>query len=75
MYSEMCFVHVLEKDFYFYHGDHLGSANWITKTTQIERAIEQDKQNRNEQNSIYYENIVREEKGFPQRGYNYSAGD
>lgn len=30
MYSEMCSVHVLEKDFYFYHGDHLGSANWIT---------------------------------------------
>ena len=33
------------------------------------------KRNRNEMNSIYYENIVREEKGFPERGYNYSAGD
>ena len=30
MYGEMCSLHVSEKDFYFCHGDHLGSANWIT---------------------------------------------
>ena len=50
-------------------------ANGITKTTLKERAKEQDKQNRNEQNPIYYENIVRENKKYPQRGYNYSNGD
>jgi hypothetical protein len=43
--------------------------------TPAQQAIEQEKQNRNEVNSIYYENIVREKKEYPQRGYNYSAGD
>ena len=44
------------------------------KGTPKEQALEQ-KKNQNEQNPIYYKNIVREEKGFPQRGYNYSVGD
>lgn len=43
--------------------------------TPEEQAIEQEKRDRNEVNSIYYENIVREKEGYPQRGYNYSAGD
>ena len=43
--------------------------------TPKEQAIEQEKRDKNEANPIYYENIVREAKGFPQRGYNYSAGD
>ena len=43
--------------------------------TPREQAIEQEKRDRNEVNSIYYENIVREKEGYPQRGYNYSAGD
>jgi oligoendopeptidase F len=43
--------------------------------TPAQQAIEQEKRNRNELNSIYYENIVREKKEYPQRGYNYSAGD
>lgn len=43
--------------------------------TIVEQAIEQEKKDRNEVNSIYYENIVREKNGYPQRGYNYSAGD
>jgi hypothetical protein len=43
--------------------------------TPAQQAIEQEKRNRNEVNSIYYENIVREKKEYPQRGYNYSAGD
>ena len=38
-------------------------------------AIEQEKRDKNEVNSIYYENIVREKEGYPQRGYNYSTGD
>ena len=40
-----------------------------------EQAIEQEKRDKNEVNAIYYENIVREKEGYPQRGYNYSAGD
>ena len=43
--------------------------------TPAKQAIEQEKRNRNEVNSIYYENIVREKKEYPQRGYNYSTGD
>ena len=43
--------------------------------TPAKQAIEQEKRDRNEVNSIYHENIVREKKGYPQRGYNYSAGD
>ena len=49
-------------------------ANGETGTPK-EQAIEQEKRDRNEVNSIYYENIVREKEGYPQRGYNYSAGD
>lgn len=43
--------------------------------TPAEQAIEQEKRDRNEVNSIFYENIVREKKEYPQRGYNYSTGD
>ena len=49
-------------------------ANGETGTPK-EQSIEQEKRDRNEVNSIYYENIVREKEGYPQRGYNYSAGD
>ena len=38
-------------------------------------ANELDQKNLNEINSIYYENIVREYEGYPQRGYNYVNGD
>lgn len=43
--------------------------------TPAQQATEQEKRDKNEVNSIYYENIVREKKEYPQRGYNYSAGD
>lgn len=36
---------------------------------------EQNKKNLNEINPIFYENIVREKKGYPERGYNYVNGD
>lgn len=34
----------------------------MTHATHYDNAIEQEKRNRNEVNSIYYENIVREKK-------------
>ena len=43
--------------------------------TPAQQTNEQVKRDKNEANSIYYENIVREKKEYPQRGYNYSAGD
>ena len=43
--------------------------------TPAQQAKEQVKRDRDEANSIYYENIVRAKKEYPQRGYNYSAGD
>jgi hypothetical protein len=46
----------------------------MTHATHYDNAIEQEKRNRNEVNSIYYENIVRK-KEYPQGGYNYAAGD
>ena len=37
--------------------------------------VEQNKKNLNELNPIFYENIVREKKGYPERGHNYVNGD
>jgi hypothetical protein len=39
----------------------------MTHATHYDNAIEQEKRNRNEVNSIYYENIVRK-KEYPQGG-------
>ena len=49
--------------------------NTNTKNKDASHQNELDKKNKNEVNSIYYENIVREHEGYPQRGYNYVNGD
>ena len=49
--------------------------NGTKKATSEQVFIEKGKQDKNEANSIYYENIVREKEGYPQRGYIYSNGD
>lgn len=43
----------------------------MTHATHYDNAIEQEKRDRNEVNSIYYENIVRPKEGEPTRSYDY----